>query len=166
MEFPRATWVRHEHFDALSAAIVATTDTTTRRRLREIATILVQYTAQQVTDAGVAVALEARESPLVDDDLLAVKRLLAKGVQHNGVVPELDTYEVSRGLAVAADLLARADTPFAIDDLDCLEWSFTIAAGYDERNQADVRRVEGLVRKGLGLGPKLTFSPRTPEEIA
>ena len=166
MEFPRATWVRHEHFDALSDAIGATTDTTARRRLREIATILVQFTTQQVTEAGVAVALEGREPPLIDEDLLAIKRLLAKGVQHNGVVPELDTGEVSRGLAVAAGLLARAEIQLTIDDLECLEWSFAIAAGYDERYQADVRRVEGIVRRALGLGAKLTFAPITSEEIA
>lgn len=128
--------------------------------------MLVQFTTQQIADEGTRLAMSESEAPLLNTDLDVVKRLLAKGVQHNGPVPELDALQVSRGLAVAAELLERAEHALSVEDLDCLEWSFSIAAAYDERAQADVRRVERTVRKAMGLGPRLVFVSRSDEDLA
>lgn len=166
MEFQRTPWVRHEHFDALSTAITECTDPVLRTRLREISAMLVAATTRTIADIGLGVALVDREAPLVHEDLQLVKRLLSKAVTHNGLIPDMDAHDMSRGLAVASELLERAEHQLTIDDMDCLEWTFSVAANADDQATADVRRVERTVRQGLGLGPRLVFAPRSEEEIS
>jgi hypothetical protein len=147
-------------------AVAQTKDRSARRRLQEIAAILVQVTTNQVAELGLAVALEDREPPLITTDLDTVRRLVTKGVQHNGRVPELSTLEVARGLAVASELLHRATVELTIDERAGLEWCFSVAADHGGAPQADVRRIEARVSQAMGYEQRITMSPFTPDEIA
>ena len=82
---------------------------------------------------------------------------MAKGIQHNGVAPELTTVEVTRSLQIMTELLTRAHaTTLSLEDADGLAWIFDQAAMVDAGiNRKEVRRVEQLVRTAMGIELRL-----------
>jgi hypothetical protein len=127
--------------------------------------LTVQLTQQLTEDAGEELMSE-QEVPLTESDLQDVNALLAKGVQHNGVFPELSAVRVGRALRVVSELLGRAAVGVLdLEDQEGLAWIFDVAADANEGvNRGNVRRLENLVRAGLGLDVRLTnYSPVNSE---
>jgi len=160
------TWIRQEHLDTLKALLPYITDRTAKRRVREtLLGLTTELTAQLMTQATGELAQDP-VAPLLDSDLQDVERLLGKGVQHNGVVPELSAVQVGRALQVTSALLARAHIgAMTLGDQEELEWVFDVAADYDNgARRREVRNVEQLVRGGLGLTVRLStvMPPQQP----
>jgi len=162
------TWLSPRHLDALHTAAKTTTDLEVGRALRECLFALTQDFNRELLQVAVA-ALEADPMPpLLEDELRDLQQLLVKGVQHNGVIPKLSSLEVARALQIAADLQQRARMgQLDFEDQAGLEWVFDVAAEADNGiNHNSVRRVEEVVRAGLGLGIRLDLLPPINEDPA
>jgi hypothetical protein len=145
-----------EHFEALEEACATATDPRQRQYLREVRLICLQAVQGAELAESLEDTLADPEQPLTDEDLALLQGLLLKGVQHNGVVPELSALQVHRALRHFSALANRAATGvLTAEDLDFLEWIFDEAADIPRQRRL-ARRVEGIVRGGLGLEQRLT----------
>lgn len=147
-----------EHLDALSAAVAASSGPD-RRRLQDVLLwATTRYTAARMAEA-VDTMHSLREPPLELPDLQAVETLMRKGMQHNGVIPELRAGEVTRSVAVVTELLQRAQAAvFTQEDQEVLTWVFD-AAAQDSDRRPFVRGVERKARRGLGLTERPVWTP-------
>lgn len=154
-------WLRQEHLDTLRELLPYITDRTAKRRVRETLLGLSNDLAALLVTSATAELSQEPAVPLLESDLQDVQLLLGKGIQHNGLVPELSAVQVGRTLQITAALLTRAHIG-ALDlaDQEELEWIFDVAADYDGGvRRQEVRRVELVVRGGLGLNVRLSHVP-------
>lgn len=153
-----------EHVETLAAVLHTLPAGPERRRLQELLVWVTNaYTAQLAEQARVALSQE-QDRPLVHSDLLVVEQLMRKGIQHNGVVPELSAPDVARGVSIITGLLSRsAASTLTQEDQEVLQWVFDTAA-QDPQRTPFVRRVESMVRAGLGVEqrPVWNHNPRQP----
>jgi hypothetical protein len=150
-------WLKEEHVEFLKNLIPYLEQRADKRRARELLYGLTgQLTTRLAMQAGEEIMAEP-ESPLTSDDLAELNALLAKGILHNGLVPELSTVQVGRALKIFSELLGRASvSSIDLEDQEGLAWVFDMAAdAQDGVNRGQVRRLELLVRAGLGLPHRL-----------
>lgn len=154
-------WLTQDHLAALKALLPYIEDRRIKRRVKECVLGLSEQLSTELSRDAVAIAVDEPLNPLTERELELVQVLLAKGVQHNGLVPVLSTIEVGRALQILGELLARAKlAALDFEDQDGLEWVFDVASDYDQGvNRENVRRLENLVRSGLGLKYRLSFMP-------
>lgn len=150
-------WLKQEHLDLLKELLPEIEDRTAKRRFREMLYGLTVQLTQQLTEDATSEFMKEAEAPITESDLQEVNALLAKGVQHNGVFPELSAVQVGRALRVVSELLGRAAVAtLDFEDQEGLEWVFDqAAAAHDGLNRANVRQLESRVRAGLGLDVRL-----------
>lgn len=150
-------WLKQEHLDALKDLLPELPDGRVKRRVRELVLGLSTELAHQLALEATAVGLEEPIAPLTENELQDIQALLAKGLLHNGLVPELSVTQVGRALQVTTELLQRAHVgALDLDDQAGLEWVFDVAYGEaDPDTQTNVRRLEMLVRAGLGLTTRM-----------
>jgi hypothetical protein len=162
------TWLSEAHLDALYALVPYIEDRTVKRRIKELLLGLTEQYTAALSRAVVQDTLNEPITPLTRGELDAVQRLLAKGVQHNGLVPELDTLQVGRALQIVGELLVRVDAAsLSQEDQAGLEWVFDVAADEDDGlNRAEVRRVERLVRAAMGLQVRMTHLSPINAQVA
>lgn len=151
------TWLKQDHIEALSALIPYIEDRTVRRRVKEVTLGLTEQLTTQLSRDVVQHTVNEPLNPLTKSELTDIQTLLAKGVQHNGLVPELDTLRVGRTLQIVGELLARAHlSALDFDDQEGLGWIFDVAAEHEDgSNRENVRRVERVVRASMGLETRL-----------
>lgn len=153
------TWVTQDHIEALKALVPYIDDRTVKRRVKECVLGLTEQLTTELSREAVAISLDEPIAPLTENELQSLNTLMAKGVQHNGLVPALDTLQVGRSLQIMGELLARAHvSTIDFEDQEGLEWVFDMAAEAENGvNRDQVRRLENLVRAGLGLKYRLSF---------
>lgn len=151
------------HLDVINQAIAGTKSRVEKRRLREILLILTQAYSKQLHQHVKSEFTKDLEAPLIESDLDAIDRLMTKGIQHNGVLPELSATEVARSVSIVTTLLVRANAALDQEDLSLLEWMFDQAAQEPEQRRM-VRKLEATVRLGLGIEqrPVWDHDPQKP----
>ena len=161
-------WLKEQHLAVLLELLPAVENRTKKRLLRECVLGLTQELTAQLTHQATNTYFEEPVAPLREEELTAIQVLMAKGVQHNGLIPELSTGQVGRSLQVLGALLARAHIAFLdLEDQEGLQWIFDTAARVDNGvNEGQVRRVELLVRAALGLEVRLATSLSVNEQMA
>lgn len=148
------------HLDALNQVIAGTTNRTLKRRLRELLLVVTQHYTAELQDDVIEQFRQDTEAPLMETDLLVLERLVQKGIQHNGVVPELTAPDIARSVAILTTLCIRANCAVLdAEDQHFLEWMFDQAAE-EPSQRATARRIEKIVRGGLGLEQRLLWNPR------
>lgn len=147
------------HIDILKQLIPQQSSRIAKRKLRELLLAVTHLHVSALT-ADVAEQFKAdTEAPLLEADLLVVERLLQKGILHNGVIPELSAPEIARAVAIATTLCIRANCAvLSQEDQHFLEWMFDQAAE-EPSQRAMARRLEKIVRGGLGLEQRLVWNP-------
>jgi len=153
--------VTPQHIDALKVLLPYIEDRQVKRYVKDCVLGLSEQLAGALVREAAAVAISEPLNPLTEHELDNVQLLVAKGVQHNGLVPMLSTPEVGRTLQILGELLARARLS-ALDfkDQEALGWVFDVAAEADEGvNRENVRRLETLIRAGLGIPYRLDYLP-------
>lgn len=138
------------HLDVINQAIAATKSRVEKRRLREVLLLLTQAYSKQLHQHVRTEFAKDLEAPVVNEDISAIDLLMTKGIQHNGVLPELSATEIARSVSIVTTLLSRANATLDQEELSILEWMFDSAAQEPEHRQL-VRRVESTVRFGLGI---------------
>lgn len=146
------------HIDILKQLIPQQSSRIAKRKLRELLLAVTHMHVAQLNAEVAAQFQEDTEAPLLESDLLYVERLLQKGILHNGVIPELTAPEVARAVAMTTTLCIRANcSVLDAEDQLFLEWMFDQAA--DEPSQrSQARRIEKIVRGGLGLEQRLMWN--------
>jgi hypothetical protein len=150
-------WLRQEHVEWLGALLERLEAEEDRVVCRELLLGVSQDFLGALFGALTRTATTDPRVPLTRQELLDVQELVAKGVNHNGLVPTLDTVRVGQALQVVAELLARADlAALSQQDQYLLEWVFDVGAGAPAGPGVEaVRRVELQVRAALGLRARL-----------
>lgn len=161
-------WLNEQHLDALKALLPHITDRTVKRRVRECVLGLTTELTTRLTEEAVDTFAEEPIAPLTEKELTKLQALIAKGVQHNGIVPDLTSAEVGRSLQILSELLSRAHIgALDFEDQAGLEWIFDVAADAENgENRDNVRRVERLVRGGLGLTIRMSHVLPINEHLA
>lgn len=160
-------WLRDQHISVLKTLLPNVQHRTDKRLLRECILGLTEQLNSHRSNEATELFAEEPVAPVVDTDLMALQSLLAKGVQHNGVIPELDAVQVTRSLQIMAELVGRAEVG-ALDheDVAGLEWCFDVASQHDGGvNRKVVRRLEQLVRGGLGLGLRISTLTQINDQL-
>lgn len=153
-------WVRQEHIESLRALVPYIEDRTVRRHVKECVLGLSEELTATVSRDAVALAMDEPIAPLTEGELQAIQTLLAKGVQHNGLVPALDRLQVGRALQIVSALLARAQlAALSLDQQQGLEWVFDRAAEVGPEHREEIRQLEQVVRGGLGLTVRVSHLP-------
>lgn len=153
------------HLETLETLIGQTTNRTMKRRLKELLLIVTQLHTNAMYARVLDQFAQELEAPMLEEDLQVLERLMHKGVLHNGVVPELTAPQVSRAVAMLTTLCVRANVGILeAEDQQFLEWMFDQAADADPEQRVQARRVEQIVRGGLGLEQRLlwTYKPGAP----
>lgn len=146
------------HLDVLEAAIAETTSRTAKRKLREVLLVATQQVTDQLHQSVKQHFQSDAEAPLLEEDLQLVEQLMHKGVMHNAVIPELSAPDIARAVAIVTTLCIRANcSALEVEDQHFLEWMFDQAAE-EPSQRAQARRLEKIVRGGLGLEQRLVWS--------
>lgn len=152
------------HLDVLNQLITQTPSRIAKRKLREVLLLMTQMYTSALHEAVTEQFREDLDAPLLESDLTAVETLMHKGILHNGVVPELSAPDIARAVAIVTTLCIRANCAVMdAEDQQFLEWMFDQAAEEPEQ-RATARRIEKIVRGGLGLEQRLlwTHKPEAP----
>lgn len=146
------------HIDILKQLIPQQSSRIAKRKLRELLLAVTHMHVAQLNAEVAAQFQEDTEAPLLESDLLYVERLLQKGILHNGVIPELTAPEVARAVAMTTTLCIRANcSVLDAEDQLFLEWMFD-QASEEPSQRAQARRIEKIVRGGLGLEQRLLWN--------
>lgn len=149
------------HLEILQQAIQQTSSRVGKRKLRELLLLVTQMYTAALQDVATDQFREDLDTPLLESDLLAIEKLMQKGILHNGVVPELSAPDIARSVAIMTTLCIRANCAVMdTEDQDFLEWMFDQAAEGDPEQRLQARRVEKIVRGGLGLEQRLVWTHR------
>lgn len=150
-------WLKQEHLEFMQELIPHLEHRSDKRTATELLYGLTNQLTAQLSEHAAEAMMAERESPLVAEDLEELQALVAMGVQHNGLAPQFSAVQVGRALRVLSDLTARAAIgALDLEDQEGLAWVFDVAAVADEGvNRDNVRRLENLVRGGLGLELRL-----------
>lgn len=147
-------WLTEAHLDAVKETLAVVQHPVTKRYLRDVYLGLSQDYAQRKVAESAQEYMHEPVAPLMEGDLVALQALLSKGIQHNGVIPEVDAVQVARSMQIVAELVGRAElAALTHEDREGLDWVFDVAADVTEGlNRKAVRRLEQLVRGAMGLG--------------
>lgn len=150
--------VSEGHLEALKRAMELAEDRAARKLLRECLYELSTAVSRQVTERAMEVMREDLTEPVLEtDDLKLLDRLIAMGVQQNGLVPVLSTLQVGRAIGILGNLLGRAHVSvLEQEQMELLEAIFDHAAEHDPVRK-QVRELEMLVRGGLGLDQRVAW---------
>jgi hypothetical protein len=153
-------WLRQHHLEWLGSLLERLETEEDRTVCRELLLGVSQDFVGSLFGALTRTATTDPRAPLTRSELLDVQELVSKGVQHNGLVPTLDTVRVGQALQVLAELLARADlAALSQQDQYLLEWVFDVGAESKAGpGAAPVRQLEQLVRGALGLRARMLVS--------
>lgn len=146
------------HLDALATVLQTVTAPGPRRKLKECLVVLTNlHTQAQSERAYTALTEQGGEQPLEERDLDIVHCLLAKAIEHNGLVPVLGAVDMARGVGVVTALLERARAgALSAEQDELLLWLFDQAQDSGDANhRRQVRRLEESVRGGLGIPQRL-----------
>lgn len=152
------------HLEVLNQLIQQTSSRIAKRKLRELLLLVTQMYTATLHAAVTEQFREDLDVPLLEEDLLAVEKLMSKGILHNGVVPELSAPDIARAVAIMTTLCIRANCAVLdAEDQQFLEWMFDQAAE-EPQQRATARKIEKIVRGGLGLEQRLlwTHKPEAP----
>jgi hypothetical protein len=151
-------WLKQDHLNFLQRLLPYLEDRADQRLARELIYGLAQYLSLAIQSQASAAMMGESEDPVQTTDLDELNALVAKGVMHNGLVPDLSAVQVGRALRVLSQLLGRAAvSSLPVEDQEGLAWVFSVAASADDGvNREAVRRLERVVRAGLGLEYVLT----------
>jgi hypothetical protein len=149
--------VGENHLVALRNAAEQTADSAERKLLRECLYELSGTVSRRVAEHATAALRSATEPMVETDDLQLIDRLVAMGVQQNGLVPTLSALEVGRALGVLGSLLGRAHVGhLEHEEITLLEAVFDHAAEHDEVTK-QVRELELRIRGSLGLDQRIAW---------
>jgi hypothetical protein len=151
-------WLKQDHVDFVHRLVPHLESKSDKRLARELVYGLTNDLTVALQVRSSKTMMEESEDPVVTTDLDELNALVAKGVLHNGLVPDLSAVEVGRALRVMAQLLGRAAvSSLSPEDQEGLAWVFDTAADAEGGvNRAAVRQLERVVRAGLGLEYQLT----------
>lgn len=147
-----------KHIEALRSAIQKAESTSEKRALRDCLYELTASASKQLVNRAAEAMKEQAGEPVAEvEDLKLVDRLIALGIQQNGLMPTLSTVEVGRALGIVSNLLGRAHVAHLEQaEMELLEAVFDHAAEHDQVAK-QVRELELRVRVAMGLDQRIVW---------